>query len=345
MLTLGVVLVAAACSSSPDFTSSGSGGAGGSGGSGGAAGGDAGHGCQPCGSGEYCQVSTGKCVGCGDLSKLDFGPPEPLSAVNKNPAGGLRFPRVAGPDGSALVYVAANNTMTPAGRQIWFAPNPDSGFGARASDSSWSASGPLFVQFDYVKSTTSHFLYDKVDTTGSGARDLYATELGSGTVQSSGSLGGPFNSAQGADDYSIAVAPDVHRAWWMSDRGNSGRQLLTFSWDPLGTPQSVNLFDQNDCQRAGDDATPWVTPDGSVLLYSATRLDAGCHPANSSRRVLYWIKLDKTTGRPAFGTRGQPLLESDGADATDPSLSRDLCTLYYAADDGKGFKLYRAPRR
>jgi len=352
-MLLGVALLASACGS-PDFSAAGAAGSGGAaGGAAGAGGSDAGVSCPACGGGEYCQIATGKCVGCGDLSELSFGPPEALTAINQNPAGGLRFPRAAGPNGDALVYVADNNAMKPTGHQIWFAVNPDSDYGARVSDSTVSASGPLSVEFDFVAGTTSHFLYDRVKANGpsTGERDLYATELGPGSIQLSGGLPGPFNGTSGADDYSIAVAPDVHRAWWMSDRGGAGRRLVSFAWAPVGAPQPIDLNvrvdPQHTCPRAGDDATPWVTPDGKLMLFSATRLAVGCHPADSGKRGLFRIELDSDSGRPGFGAVGEPLasLVQKGVDQTDPSLSPDLCTLYYAADDGKGFKLYRAPRR
>ncbi len=332
---------------------SGGGGAGGAaGGTGGGAGSDAGLSCKPCGAGEYCQVSTGKCVGCSDLSQLSFGSPEPLTAVNANPAGGLRFPRVASTNGKLMVYVASNNTMKPPGHRIWGTASIDTSPGAAVSDVNVSASAPLSVQFDYVSGATTDFLFDAVETpkTSTGLRNLYGTTSTSGQLPTPAPLTAPFN-AVGADDYSIAVAADASRAWWMSDRGSSGRQLITFGWDPNSAPQPVALSVQSDaqdvCPRAGTDATPWATPDGKVLLFSATRLGTGCHPADSGKRDIYWINLDVKTGRPAFGAVGQPLLSGSqtGVDLTDPSLSPDSCTLYYAADDGSGFKLYRASRR
>src|SRR5262245_59775841 len=45
--------------------------------------------CQP---NEYCPSGTGTCVKCSDLSKLDFGPPEKLDALN-GAATDQRFPR------------------------------------------------------------------------------------------------------------------------------------------------------------------------------------------------------------------------------------------------------------
>ncbi len=105
------------------------------------------------------------------------------------------------------------------------------------------------------------------------------------------------------------------------------------------------------CPPSGDDATPWVTADGSLLVFRSLPTDAQCQPVDGAATDVYVAALQPATGMPLA-----PAVALDGVNVTggestetDPSFSPDLCMLYFASDGGSAggfdFKLFRAARR
>ncbi|HEY0464844.1 MAG TPA: hypothetical protein VGC79_11570, partial [Polyangiaceae bacterium] len=158
----------------------------------------------------------------------------------------------------------------------------------------------------------------------------------------------PLN-APDADDYSIAISNTGH-VYWMSNR--SGKpELLWQATTAMSAPPPAVLelkikAGTQECARSGDDATPWVNLAGSVLLFRNPSLNNGCEWNDSGATDLFAAPLNKD-GTPAGAAIALASLNNSGgmSQETDPSLSADACTVYFASDRGTGdFDLYKAPR-
>jgi hypothetical protein len=112
-------------------------------------------------------------------------------------------------------------------------------------------------------------------------------------------------------------------------------------------PLKIKIGSNANCDRLGDDSTPWVNLTGTVLLFSAQSLDDTCTPNDSTARDLFAVDLDKMTGLPKQAAIALSSLNNTGgrSDETDPSLSADACSIYFASDNGStDYDLYRATR-
>jgi hypothetical protein len=164
----------------------------------------------------------------------------------------------------------------------------------------------------------------------------------------SGVTGAPAPLNGSASDYSIAVATSVARAYWMSTRnGGTEAQLL---WAEMldGTASMPAVLDLKvqagsaNCARTGDDATPWVNPAGTLLLFSNPPVDAKCAAGDPSAPDLYAVPLSKETGLPTTAAVPLTTLNTLGG-SSDPSLSNDACKIYFASV-GSDAALYEADR-
>jgi len=114
-------------------------------------------------------------------------------------------------------------------------------------------------------------------------------------------------------------------------------------------PQAVTLSllpNVNGCNRRGSDATPWVTPDGLLLLFRSIEIDAACATQVDSSD-LWYARLDDQ-GQPLGPATAITDVNMAAWDDSDPTLSPDLCWLYYATDQGPPtfeYDVRRAPRR
>ncbi len=102
-----------------------------------------------------------------------------------------------------------------------------------------------------------------------------------------------------------------------------------------------------DCDRLGDDATPWVNLNGTLLLFSAESMSDNCQPNDSNAHDLFAVPLAKD-GTPTRSAIPLSALNNAGSasDETDPSLAPDSCSIYFASDSGTGnYDLYRAARK
>jgi hypothetical protein len=97
----------------------------------------------------------------------------------------------------------------------------------------------------------------------------------------------------------------------------------------------------------GLDPAPWASSDGAFLLFSALELTNACLPVTGAPRDLY-IGVMQQDGQPAATGRLLDDVSRPNRDETDASMSRDLCWLYFAANDSNlpgGFRMYAARRR
>jgi len=171
-------------------------------------------------------------------------------------------------------------------------------------------------------------------------------------------LGTPINQApSGTRDYNPAFAylATPSRVYWISDR-NTQPGLYTMPATG-GTLAKVTLTLESGCQVTDEDIEPWVTPDGTVLFFSAPRREQpNCNlPLNSGIRTAYYTYMDPATGQQIGSakelTSVRTALETSFTKTTlnirTPSLSPDFCTLYVSSDvDGSSpeYDVYSALR-
>lgn len=326
------------------------------GGTGGAGtGGKAATGCD-CAAGSYCQDGANQCRSCADFSRLEFAAPQKLSTLSRTASGQERYPRAASA-GADLFYRAGAAGL----ERLWYAATPESGVGKQISASSASTAGaagfddsaPLLAPGVLAQ----NFFFDHTDTTTNVRHVMLATWSG-GALSAAVPAPPPLNDA--GSDFSVAVAPGVARAYWMSTRnGGTAAQLLSASMidGTVTAPVVVDLKIQagtGDCPWTGgapssreDDATPWVNSAGTLLLFRSQSVDDMCQSNDSGAFDLFAAPLSKDTGMPTAA--GIPLAALNrtggGSTQTDPSLSPDSCSIYFASDNGTADPdLYRAAR-
>jgi hypothetical protein len=274
---------------------------------------------------------------------LEFAAPEPLSTLSTS-SYVERFPRSSG-TGSALFYTQDG----AAGREIWYAAAPTSGVGVSLRDSASPAlgtdSGPLLAPGFLEK----NFFFDRSQAV-TGRRKIMVGNWSGGALSDVVAAAAPANMA-GADDYSFAAAPSAGHAYWMSTRNGSPELIWeSINETPMVAPDllplKIRIGANADCDRLGDDATPWVNLTGTLLLFSAESMADTCEPNDSHAHDLFAVPLAKS-GLPASAAIPLSALNNTGggSDETDPSLSLDACSIYFASDNGTGnYDLYRAAR-
>lgn len=337
----------------------GGGGAGGSG-AGGASGGKGGSAttdCE-CDAGEYCLDGSTDCLSCADLSRLLFEAPERLATVSDN-GPGSRFPRI-GATSTDLLY-----RFDGVGIRYTTDSSTSAGSSIAATDPQDSA--PLLLREPLASGGGAdaprlNFFFDRGGDVG---RNLRVGEWNDG-LQSSEDAPMPLNSGLG--DFSIAVA--LHpgpgapaRAFWMTNRPSTsmavqGPHLVTALLETNTTVEDVELMlsaGQKSCplftppgppvegEAIDPDLSPWVTADGSLLVFSTTRVDADCAAA-SQKKDIYTVLLQASSGRPPAAALPMKDVNS-AADDVDPSFSSDMCDLYFASNRDGQFAVYRAHRR
>jgi len=362
--SLSCFALGAACSGEP-FTSSGtpdaSGGAGAAGGSG--EGGDAGNeegvggassggrgganpsagsagkaptGCDACVAGQYCQDGANKCRECTDYSRLEFGNPQKI--LSQGTPISKRFARPAS-SGSSLFYVAGAADIS----KILYAAS-QVGSGTPITAMAMVESGPLFLAQDFE---AQNLFFDRKQP---GERKLRMAHWAApSTLTNEAPLPEPINT-RGSDDYSIAISPATGHIYWMSNRNGTPELLWQDrSTDDPPPPEALELTLKTGsakCPRAGDDATPWVDLDGTVLLFSNPSLDEKCQPNDAGATDLFAVSLN-ADGTPNGAASALSSLNNTGGASreTDPTLSNDSCSIYFASDSGSGnFELYKALR-
>jgi hypothetical protein len=297
-----------------------------------------------CGAGSYCQDGTTTCLSCSVFSRLQFAAPEKLGTLSQT--GSQRFPRSASQAGSDLFY---RSGAADAG-QVWYAPASKVGHPLAAAGALTSA--PLLAPGVLQQ----NFFFDQLLNGDGGAQRHIMLGNWSGTALSGvTSAPEPLNST--ASDFSIAVAAGVARAYWMSTRNGAAEAELLWAEMLDGAPTTPAVLDlkvqagSTTCPRSGDDATPWVNAAGTLLLFRSPSVDDTCAPSDSGAFDLYAVPLSKATGLPTAPAVPLSALNTIGgrSNESDPSLSSDSCTLYFAsyigtADADADADLYMAQR-
>lgn len=287
-----------------------------------------------CAPGRYCRA--GECLDCSDLSQLELGTPEPILDHPDRP---LRFPRPGDASGSLFFTLGSDS-----GGELWYEPSIDLPPGAPLGESTTLGRSGLFY-FDDPDATGMNTLFDEKDE--GDRRSLRAARFFQGGLTMIEDAPPPLTPGS-YDDYSVALAPQTGRFYWMSTRGGP-RALYT---GLLGTSEAEPLevrFGSGSCLLSVD--APWVSSSGSLLVVTAPSLTADCQVADGGATDLYATPLNASTGRPVA-----PAIALSGVNVstgltseTDAAFSSDLCTLYFASDGGSAagfdYRLFRAARR
>lgn len=326
----------------------------------GGAGGSASKVCN-CDSGSYCRDASTDCWPCSSLSRLKFTTPERIGTLSDS-GQGARFPRVGSTstdllyrfDETGLRYTT--DASTSPGTNLGATTAVDSAPLLLDSNLSGLSGAPSGVNLVFDRPLLN--LDPEGDTQAPRAIYVASWNGSRSSLQDASKAPALFNSDLG--DYSMAVA--LHpadgaavRAFWMSARNSTSvpptPALLTAAVADDGVAETLTLNvgkDPNapcavDDTGADPDLTPWVTPDGKLLLFSTTRLAPDCKPA-SQKKDIHTVLLNPETGQPLAAAT--PLSDVNGpADDTDPSFSADLCDLYFSSNrDGK-YAVYHAHRR
>ncbi len=317
----------AAAGGSAGQTSGGAGGTaatGGAGGSGGTGGAPCAGGCPPT---TYCNQDTQRCSECSETGRFLFGAPVPISGAATS--GDERFPRETD-DGRQLVFklnsniVSLNAPFTGTPTQRWA-----------------SASGPSPRAFN---TTELHFT-EAFDQGFAGGRRLVGVSGGTATPL-------PINQLSGGGSEPLDFSPTSSddRVFFMSNRpvgADDKRPSLLFNHQPgiTVTVDPTPLTLDNGCAPGGEDFAPWVTRDGKLLLFMSTATTSGTCTPSGTTRDLYWTQL--SAGQ-QVGSATRIKVSSPATDDAEPSLSADLCALYFSrADPAEPTRhdIYRAPRR
>lgn len=291
-----------------------------------------------CKAGQYCQDGANRCRECADFSRVEFGTPQKLTTLAQSQGSIERFARPTG-NGSALFYVSGALDES----KILYTSSPMSSIGTPVTGLTQIESGPLYVPgfaeqnlfFDRVQPGGRKLRMALWSATGGLTKDVLAPE--------------PINTA-GSEDYSIAISPNTGHVYWMSTR-NGAPELL---WQPtnMSAPPAPAVLDLKvkagtaECPRSGDDATPWVNNAGTVLLFRNPSVNDNCEPNDSGATDMFAASLNDD-GTPKAAAIALASLNNTGGSSqeTDPTLSNDACTLYFASDRGSGdFDLYKASR-
>jgi hypothetical protein len=303
-----------------------------------------------CAAGEYCNSTTGACVACAQLDRVQFGAPQPigLTATGYN----ALYPRVDGDTGDLyldlqnaashldqLAIAAAMSGSTP-----WPMASLLTELGGTHNDR-----GPLYladpslltglIDPGLAKSGMPVLLFDS-DRMGS--RLLFAVPL-QGSSPSSLLLS---SGATQASRVAMAMAAPTPRLFWVGDgAGSTTVRLLTMTPAQSTPPTAVNITLDGGCAAPLAD-TPWVTPAGDLLLFTSPSYGAspGCAVVSAPVTHLYQVPLD-ATGQPT--ANAVPVFPDDTVDIdATPALTPDRCTLLFARVDttSSTANIYGAPR-
>jgi hypothetical protein len=229
--------------------------------------------------------------------------------------------------------------------KILYAPSPASSVGTPVTPATQVESGPLFVagfkeqnlffdrrQFDKRKLRMAQWTATAVLT-----NDILIPE--------------PINTVD-SEDYSIAISPNTGHVYWMSTRNGAAEPELLWQPTSMSAPPPPAVLSLKikvgtaQCARSGEDATPWVNLAGTVLLFRNPSLNQSCEPNDSGATDLFAAPLNSDGTVKAAASALASLNNVGGMSTeTDPTLSSDACTIYFASDNGTSdFDLYKASR-
>ncbi len=291
-----------------------------------------------CNADQYCR--NGNCRDCNDFSLLNFDPPEALGTIADSGAARPSFPRSAGDN--ALFYSSDH----PQGH-IYFTADFSAGGGQRVSGAAAPPEfGPLYIEdsggldFD--------FLFTRVSQDGLGSDIMMASwDETAHTLSGIMPVATPVNGDSSIESQ-VAFAAGTLRYWWMSDRAGPPALYTALLSDPQEQPVTLQIpgMVNSTCVAMHPDLTPWVTSDGSLMLFSAEAIvDGQCGVDGTTD--LYAVPVS-SAGEPVTPSASALNDLNLPANETTPSLSADSCWIYFASDEGSGsqsFTIFRAHRR
>jgi hypothetical protein len=324
---------------------SGSGATGGvTGGSGGVSGGGTG-GAPPCtddscGSDEYCHDGSGECRKCFDIDEFQFHAPEQFAAINSFHANSdLRTPRVVDDTSKALIYSVG---ATVYDRALWitmdFSQNAGAAFPPPVEMAAGGEATAVLVQAPTAGPLTGFSLL--FDHTTNLDIDVYAAEFDSNLQEFKAPvlLPAPFNAQY--SDWAMAYSPTVERAWWVSNRDNFFVPKLYTMSTATGAAQvpvvvPLTTFAPS-CPVTDGDLGPWVNYAGTFILFHGAEKFASCDSGPNPKTDLYISALfSNGTASPAY-----PLsVNLQNTEDAWPSMSYDMCTLYFSSQRNGAAKL------
>ena len=303
------------------------GGSGGSAGAGGTGGTDLCGG--KCGDGQYCDPD-GVCTQCDDFKRFHFGAPVRLATVSAGPGHSQTFPRVSlrGPeqglfytfsasssaDGLRMAFGAVSGPSFDQGQEL--PTPPETGMISEAA-----LPLPLPVPAD--------LLFDGVGGGSSRRQIMVATKTGSDWNPPVLLVG--FGLQAASDNYHPAASFDgeeIARLWWIGGAGTGG---LVTAEKQDASADDVPLKQSNGCHSITADVEPWVTADGTLLLFSAAPRAPTCDDAGDAPRRLFWAPL-KDKGQPASDARRLDELSATNGGDHAPSLTADSCGIFFSSD-------------
>ncbi|HSN98140.1 MAG TPA: hypothetical protein VLS89_07575, partial [Candidatus Nanopelagicales bacterium] len=178
-----------------------------------------------------------------------------------------------------------------------------------------------------------------------GRRQIYAATPDAATKTAVPNLNDPLK-----DSYSPAMAWELNppRYWYMRRIGAADqlRFVTQRAGELTATPiAAVSLPGGCTVDLAlTPDLAPWVTPNGSHLFFQAD-YPAACDNEAQARRG-FWVPLTPITGVPTGPAEEIPIEGiAAGQQVSTPSLSPDLCSLYFSTTDANGALALHAARR
>jgi hypothetical protein len=298
---------------------------------------------EDCASGQFC--SEGACLACSDLSSpstLAYGVAEPFELINATTeAEGLRFARRA-QAGTGLVYV-----RDFFGGTLWVTPDPLSSAGSAISKTDVFETGglPLALELPAPLDSFNFFFSRRARTGADTARSRLfgAVQAADGTLSGEQELPAPFNSEEVVASYGLALS-STRAVWSRNTDGVLAVKLVTSPVPAQGEPTELRLPLPGGCQFAAElDYSPWLTPDGSTLFFTARRVDEGCEPSLDAATHIYVLALSPA-GQPVGTAHALTGSMDPSVRQTDASLSADGCELLFSAQPETGMRLYRARR-
>lgn len=328
-LFLGTVLSAIGCGPPFVAASTGTGGADGGGGTGSAGSTSTGTPlCMAgsCSDGNYCDPARG-CVTCKDFGTFVPGEVKSLGIPVLDPSATPLYPRIAHADTDLLFAQVISSqghikrTMQSGG--TWMAPGGILGLDMLSA----SDTGPFFLAkpsalnglmpADLGTSTSPVLLFHT--TRDAGKVEVWGMQLTTGALPEKLQLPVGDDYVQ---DISIATQVMPPRLFWLHGSDPAALKLATMT-AMESSPQDVNLT-LDTCEV--NVQHPWVTPDGTHLLFAAKACDkTGPH--------LYIAEL--TGEGKQMGNAGR-IFPGDASSDYSPSLSTDQCTLLFSRQDQNG---------
>lgn len=292
-----------------------------------------------CNKGNYCQSSTSQCVPCANISaRFIFGVPKKLNI--SLPQGGTN-PRLVriGPGGQLLFTYASQFSGLDIGHA-----DQDKGFlqwkqGEQEPapiTSTLEESAPLYL-------TKGSALRDVLSNPAAVNPELDVilyTSRTSGTPQvyafnppgKTDSTVSPVALKGGLSTSNIALSYEAPSPrFWFSTNLNSMSEGLYTSL-PKETPQPLPIKLDNDCLLQTPGVAPWVSPDGTWLLFGAQRPDENknCMVDPTAPYRLYYAQLDPTSGQQMDSTQATRIYPESTKNYTFPSLALDMCVLLFS---------------